>query len=690
MFLARTIGNTLLAATYMSLAIGMGAWAQQPAKVASSEVAKVEGLTPAPVITMQLHAATSAVTPSAMVPLSWNVTLEDGWHIYWSNPGDSGLPPELSLNGKALPLNFPAPKVISMPPITNYGYEHQVNLHTQFPAPAKEGEHNLTFKASFLYCKDVCLPGQASFTLPLMVNQGGTASANPSYQGPVAIAPLAGATAQILGTHVHLHLPAGLAGTYHFVPAEDGVIDDSAEQTTSNNSLHIKLDNQAQTRPTQLKGLLIGKGEAYTVDIPLPAAGSAVLSPGGTPESSPPTTATGLPSPTPSTGFFFALVSAFLAGMILNLMPCVLPVLSLKVLGLVKHHQGSSRMQHAAAYTGGILVSFWAFAVAIAAVQAGGAQVGWGFHLQSPLFVAGLAVLMVAIALNFFGVYEAGTSLTRLAGAGPHKGLVGSAATGVLAVVVATPCTVPFMGGAMAYALTQSVGASVAIFSAMGLGMALPFLLVGVFPQLGRRLPKPGKWMATFKHAMGWPMLLTALWLAYVFNSLTGQQATFVLLACMVGVSFSVWLYGQKPHAWTALGAVVVAVGTLWAASITAAPSVAGTWQPWSPQAVASAQATNRPIFIDFTADWCITCKVTEATVLNTTTTQALFARTQTHLLKADWTRYNPEITAELARHGRKGVPLYLLYKPGVPEPEILPQLLTPGLLKEKLELSGG
>jgi thiol:disulfide interchange protein DsbD len=645
---------------------GTPALAQQSTWVPSAGITEQE---PA-VLQQRLVASHGTVEPGQSIQLAWEFTMQPAWHIYWQNAGDSGLPPELRDTANAvLPLTYPVPTVIAMPPVTNYGYKKQVTFTAPYTVPSNlpMGPNILPFKAEFLYCKDVCLPGTATLELPLMVGAAPVAHANfaPVQSLPEPLpAPVA---ASVQGLQATLELPTALAQKgVRFVPHEDGVLDDSAAQLLQGNQLQLKLDNQQTTPPSQLKGLLLlPNGQGYTVEVPL-AAGSAQANPAG------------------HLGLGTALFFAFLAGLILNLMPCVLPVLSLKILSLVKHHAGPARTAHTLAYTGGVLVCFWAFAALIAVLQASGASLGWGFHLQQPLVVAGLTLLMVGLTLNFWGVFELGSSLTRLGGAGKAERPWASFATGALAVIVATPCTVPFMGGAMAYALTQSVAQSVAVFTALGLGMAAPFLVVATFPKLLKFLPKPGAWMVTFKHALGWPMLATALWLAFVYNSLTGQVATFALLSLALLLALGLWLYGQKGSLLRGLAVAMVVLFGLWSLHHLNRPT-SSTWQPWSTAAVAQAQAENRPVFIDFTADWCLTCKVTEATVLNTAAAQDVFAKHNVVLLRGDWTRQDAAITAELAKHGRKGVPLYLLYRPNQAEPEVLPQLLTVGLLAEKL-----
>lgn len=633
------------------------------------------------VLQHRLLASHSTVAPGQTIALAWEFTLQPEWHIYWQNAGDSGLPPELrDAAGAVVPLTFPVPGVIALPPITNYGYKNKVTFTApwQVPATLATGPQSLSFSADFLYCKDVCLPGKATISLPMMV--GAAPQANPAFAPqatlPQPITKLPTASRQ--GHLLALTLPSSLAQAgVTFLPLTEGLIDDSAPQTLRGNTLTLTLDSATIPAPTMLEGIIRdAQGNGFQFAIPLP--------PASTPQAGADTSGHG-----GGYGLLSALFFAFVAGLILNLMPCVLPVLSLKVLALVKHHHGPERVRHTLAYTAGILFSFGAFALLVTLLQAGGASVGWGFHLQQPLVVAGLSLLMLALALNFFGLFELGTRLTQLAGRGTRQSLGGSAATGVLAVIVATPCTVPFMGGAMAFALTQPWAATLAVFLSLGLGMAAPFLVLAAWPALLRKLPKPGSWMATFKHALGWPMLATALWLAYVFNSLTSQVPTFALFALGLMLALGLWVFGRLASArWRLFGVMLLGIGVIAGLGgvATLFKPASSLWQPWSAAAVAAGQAAGQPVFVDFTADWCLTCKVTEATVLNTQAAQALFAKHRVLLLRGDWTRQDALITAELSKHGRKGVPLYLLYTPENPNPAVLPQLLTVGLLAARLE----
>ncbi len=630
-----------------------------------------------PVIETRLISNFSTTNGQQPITLAWKFKLQPHWHIYWKNPGDSGLPPELKpiINSKStspLPMVFPVPKVISIPPITNYGYEDAVTFTTNYSLSSNaQGPQTLAFKAEFLYCKDICLPGSATLELPL--NVGPENRSNPAFKPQQQLPqPADGFSVQKTGRQILLTFPSNIStANATFIPADDGLIDDSAPQQANGNVLTLAVDSQNQTPLTQFGGLVLTPQGAHSFSVPFAAA----------------------PIPAPNfnqVSLLAAMGFALLAGLILNLMPCVLPVLSLKLLSLIKHHHGPARSRHIAAYTLGILASFSSFAVIIALLQHGGAQLGWGFHLQNPLIVAALTFVMLGVALNFFSVYQLGTRLTKLGapvGKPGQESPLSSFATGALAVIVATPCTVPFMGSAMAFALTQNFIESLLVFLSLGLGMALPFLLTIPFPQLFRWLPRPGSWMLTFKHTLGWPMLLTALWLAWVFAQQTSVSSAFLLLFGATLLACSLWFYGLKPTLLRAALALIVACGSLFVVHQQLHQAAAQvSWQAWSPSAVLAAQQNNQPVFVDFTADWCLTCKVTEATVLNTASVQKLFADTNTQLLRGDWTKQDPAITAELAAHNRRGVPLYLLYLPGNPSPTILPQLLSYGVLSAALD----
>ncbi len=403
-------------------------------------------------------------------------------------------------------------------------------------------------------------------------------------------------------------------------------------------------------------------------------------------------------------GLIGLMIGAFLGGLILNLMPCVFPVLFIKALGFVERahdHPGEVR-KHGLFFLGGVMATFTLFAVALAGLQAAGQAVGWGFQLQSPLFVFAMALLFTLIALNLFGLFEIGTSLQGVgSGLAEKQGSAGAFFTGVLAVVVASPCTAPFMAGALGYALNQPIHISVITLLALGLGLAFPFVLLSFFPRLLEALPKPGPWMETLKQFFAFPMLLTAAWLLWVLSGQAGPDGAFLALAALTLVGLAFWAFSRTRggsgvgkligRGLTAIIAVA-ALGLVGVQLSTTAPAQAGApvgmiaeTGTWSPETVASLRAEGRPVFVDFTAKWCITCQFNKRNALVSARVQEAFVERDVVFLTADWTNRDDIIAAELERHGRSGVPLYLLY--GVDdEPAILPQLLTPDIVIQALD----
>jgi thiol:disulfide interchange protein DsbD len=637
----------------------------------------------------QLVASHASIRSGQTFNVAWHVKIDPEWHIYWSNPGDSGLPPTLvpAQGFTAGQLTFPTPRLISIPPIMNYGYGNEVILTAPVTAPPTlaQGHVDVPVTLTYLYCSnEVCMPGRVSTTLPLTATLG-EPTANPAFatlqqQQAPALPQTLPADAQITA-HRHgrdfvLRFHPEVFGSFRtvrFLPAEDGVIQDSADQAYSQSgnsgSLTLIADPQATMPPKTLRGLLLIDNKGYRFETPLLSAAPLAATPDGRLVAA-------------ADGLFFALLSAFVAGLILNLMPCVLPVLALKAFALLKGHQNKqAAYRHALGYTLGVVGSFMALGATTLILQGAGHSIGWGFQLQQPLFVAALCALMVGLALSFFGVVEVGTSLTRLGHTGKAQHFGNDVLTGLLAVIVATPCTVPFMGGAVAYALTQPAAVTLLVFLALGLGMAAPLVAITLIPGLARMLPKPGAWLEAFKQFLGWPLLATALWLLWVYNHQTDALHFFTLLAALLAFAFGLWLYGRKPS--LLRGLVLAALFGLGAYGVYMPPMPTADWQAWSATEV-NALRPHRPVFVDFTADWCLSCKVNEATVLNTAKTQALFQSKNVALFKADWTTQNPDISAELEKHGRRGVPLYLLYLPGQ-DAIVLPQILTYGKLEEVL-----
>lgn len=401
-----------------------------------------------------------------------------------------------------------------------------------------------------------------------------------------------------------------------------------------------------------------------------------------------------------------AIAAAFLGGIILNLMPCVFPVISLKALSLIRHHESPSHARaEGLAFLLGVVVTMVALTAVLLLARAGGASVGWGFQLQSPLVIAALILVMLGSALNLLGLFEVGLSVQRVGEVGGDRGgLVGSALTGALAIIVATPCSAPFMASAVGYALTQPPLISLVIFISLALGFAAPFTLISFFPVLARILPKPGAWMITLKQGLAFPMLGAVGWLIWVLERQAGSAALAAILACCLLFSFAAWLYGMAQkrrmmgqrhwvlHVATAFFLALVVVPLLNLNRFAEAPAETATASKtaaavaWSPQNVDAIKGQGKPILVNFTASWCITCQVNDRTSLSTQAVKAAMARTNTIYMVADSTKYNPDVEQALSDFGRGGLPLYVVYPADGGKPEVLPQVLTPGIVISALD----
>ena len=674
----------------------------------------------------RLLSAVDAVAPGQTLWVALDLELDRGWHTYWRNAGDSGralqldwtLPPGV----QAGPLQWPAPQRIPTPPFMTYGYEDAATVLSELRLPAglRPGEQlQLHAEIEVLVCKTLCLPQTASLRLDLPV--AAVAVPDARRQREIAAArsqvprpwPALAASLHALPSGalaLHLPWPAQRAApqSLYFFPYEKDRIEHAAPQpvrrTAEGYRLDLPLSEYAPGTPQRLAGVLavqpgLGVGgaldavalELALADTPAPpvsgpdlAAAPSAVGAG----------ATGLLGG----GLAAALLLAFAGGMILNLMPCVFPVVGIKVLGFAEQARGSRRSArlHGLAFSAGVLVCFWILAAALLALRAAGEQVGWGFQLQTPGFVAAMALLVFAIGLNLLGTFEIGGRLMQLGAAGAGRGgLAGSFGAGVLAAVVATPCTAPFMGAALGYAVSQPVAAALAVFTALALGFCAPYLLLGMAPGLLRRLPRPGPWMHTLRQVLAFPMFLTAVWLAWVLGRQQGVNALGLLLVALVALAFAAFMWGRAQRgargpATALLGLAAFGLALVLGAAATrmAAPpaqAVAAGWEDWAPAAVARYRAQGEPVFVDFTADWCITCKVNKRLALDAPSVRAAMQARGVRRLRADWTRHDPVITEALARFGRSGVPLYLYYPPHGP-PRVLPELLTPGLVLAALD----
>jgi thiol:disulfide interchange protein DsbD len=657
-----------------------------------------------PKVRASLIAESGEVAPGASVTVALQEIIAPDWHTYWSNPGEAGLPTEIKWTlppgWKASEIAWPYPHRLPVGPLMQYGYEDKVWLLTTVtvPADAKPGDI-VTVKAAvdWLVCKDVCIPEDTTLSLPL------TVSASP-------IAPYATVKDEFDAAHAKIPAPSPWPVTFHadsnldlfvasssltrmqlkdavFYPAIEGVVEGMAPRQLgmADGGIVLRLQPPKDAKlPKTVAGVLVltsADGSVQALDVK--------ASPGAVPSAQ-------FGGGEGDTSFAAALLFALVGGLILNLMPCVLPILAMKALAIAGTAHGDRReaRNEGFAYGIGAILSFAALGLALVLLRAGGQAIGWGFQLQEPAAVAGFALLVFAVGLNLSGVFEfanitAGDALTRRGGA------AGSFFTGVLAVAVAAPCTAPFMAAALGYALTQGAVTALSVFLALGIGFAFPFVLLGLAPALLRFLPKPGAWMLTFKQLLAFPMYGAAVWLVWVLSQETNGTGLVVILAAMVVLAFAAWAWTASRAAsrgWRVTGAVFALAGlaaviaSLFVIHDTDIPPAAAMahaetngipCEAYSAAKVARARAQKRPVFIDATAAWCITCLVNEKVALSGTRIRDAFAAKHMAYFVADWTNRNPEITALLAAHGRSGVPIYLYYAPGAAEAVVLPQILT-------------
>ena len=673
----------------------------------------------------ELIAENTAATRTGANWLALRLVPEQGWHVYWRNPGDSGLATAIAWTlpegVKAGDLVWPYPHVETLGNIVNYGYTAETLLPVALSVPADwpAGQPlEIHAKAKWLVCKDICIPGSAELGLTLPIGIDGTAPATEerwrkAFSDARAKLPQpAPADWKIAfdivndGKHKDFSLAitgANItsAGDATFFPYASDLINHSSPSRKANDEkqgLRItrNLSDFYVKPPAQVDGVLVlhdgDTDKAWEIHaapgevVPVSASAATAAAP-----------ASGIAPADAAPGLALVLLFALLGGLVLNLMPCVFPVLSIKAISLVEARGATARKQrgHALAYTVGVLLTFAGLAGLQLILRGTGRAVGWGFQLQQPAFVAGLAYLFFAMGLSLSGVVEFGT---RLMGVGQSlassAGYRGSFFTGVLAVAVASPCTAPFMGTALGYALAQPAYVSMAVFLALGFGLALPFLLIGFNPRLARILPKPGRWMETFKQVMAFPLYLTAIWLLWVLGGLTDRNGMTVALFGFVLIAFALWLWNRPGRIATGLkiASIAAAVALLASPQVrsvsTASAAAKSTaYEPWSEDRLAALRSEGRTVFVNFTADWCITCKVNEHGSLASDAVRRAFAAENVVWLEGDWTRSDPAITTALEKFGRSGVPLYLVYPKGG-EPKVLPQFLTPDLIITALKPS--
>ena len=676
------------------------------------------------VTTPQVRAELVALAPQGLAPgqpawVGLSITHKPEWHTYWKNPGDSGLPTELRWQlppgVQAGEIAWPVPHKIPLGPLANYGYENTVLL----PVPLtvgpdfqpQNGQLQIKLSATWLVCRKECIPEEGEFTLALPV-QGATALHQAAFAAAAAAHPEplpGGSTVEIVdGRALAVSvrgLPAALRGkTLEFFPETPEVIETAGAWTQAWDgevwTARVPLSDQRSASPAVMPVVVAldadGRRQGWRAEAsvagpwPLGApvatvspALAAALQANAAAAAAAPVEA-GRPI-----GLIAALAGALLGGLILNFMPCVFPVLAIKMLGFARHAGERRALRlHGLAYSAGVVLSFLALAGLLLGLRAAGEQLGWGFQLQSPGVVAALAVLFTLLGLNLAGLFEFGRMLpSGLASAQARNPTADAFLSGVLAVAIASPCTAPFMGASMGFAVGLPTAQALLVFAMLGLGMALPFLLASLVPAVVRWIPRPGPWMDVFRRCMAFPMFATVAWLVWVLGQQTGIDGAAALLLLLVALAAVVWALGLAGRTRLVMGtlALVLAAGMLGLFGpavlrpVEAATPVAAAgarWQPWAPERVQQALAQNQPVFVDFTAAWCVTCQYNKRTALADARVLADLDAKNVQLLTADWTRRDPAITAALRELGRSGVPVYVLYRQGG-APLVLSEILS-------------
>lgn len=674
-------------------------------------------------VTAELVAQASAVQRGQPVQIGLRLQHIPHWHTYWRNPGDSGLPTTLSWTlpdgGSASDIQWPAPQRLPLGPLVNYGYEGELLLPLSYTAPANAQPGStlrLQAAATWLVCRDICIPENATLNLALPVLAAGTTPPPTAHADLFArtaaqqAKPLQGwrASLQHAGPELLLSLdreavagPDDARPVVHVFPYAEQLIEPARHElyrTPSGYALRMRLQDNAKL-PASFDGIAVVQGAgspspwgAVNAEFAAPvSAVAAIALPAGAQRIDNPEPAQ-LAGGSAALGLWAALVLALVGGMVLNLMPCVFPVLSIKLIGLAQQSSDKRALRtHVLAYSSGVVLSFIALAAVLLALRAAGGAVGWGFQLQEPGVVFVLALLFFAIGLNLMGAFEFGNLLPQgLAGWRAQNPAADAFATGVLAVVAASPCTAPFMGAALGFALTQSATLALAVFAALGVGMALPYAVLALAPGWRDRLPRPGAWMLHLKQGLAFPMFATVVWLLWVLGLQAGIDGVAKALLALVGLGFAIWLGTVLRRRAVAGGLTLAAAALLawsWPAAMSpaeTAPAEASVWRPYNAVAAQALVDQGQPVFVDFTAAWCVSCQVNKRLVLDTSATQADFSAAKVTLMRADWTLRDAEITAALARLGRNGVPVYVLMRPGK-EPMLLPEVLTAGLVRDAL-----
>lgn len=664
----------------------------------------------APHLTVQMVVPPAQIYPGQTFNAGLYFKLAPGWHVYWVNAGDSGEPPiihwSLPTGITAGAMRYPTPKRLPLGPLMDFGYENEVlfpiPMHVASDYKPVTSNATLAGNVNWLVCREVCIPGKASLSIK-----------RPALSTPPTSPSMIAADQQLIQrfqSTLPQPLPSGDAARFQttakgftltvktghrehsavFFPLDQNVLANAAPQPVQSfgNGVRLSLtkDEFLTKTPQQLNGLVVLEGgRAYEVHA---TPGTLAL-------------AAGFP---PAGKLLSLVLLAFVGGVILNLMPCVFPVLFLKGLALVQSSTEERRKLrlHGIVYTVGILVCFWIIVGVLLALRGAGQNLGWGFQFQSPIFLVVLALLLFFLGLSLAGQFEIGLSITSAgSGLAAKRGYAGSFFTGVLAVVVATPCTAPLMGAAIGYALAASAAVSILVFTGVALGLAFPYLLLAFNPGWTRLLPRPGAWMEVLKQAVSIPLFGTVIWLVWVFNQTAAASSLVFLLIAFLLLAIAGWILGRWPAKAPATFAAILvlacavavpvwSVKTFAPASATEARNNARNttlWQKFTPQLVAMYRAQGKPVFVDFTASWCLSCQVNERLVLDRADVQQRLKSSGVELVRADWTQRDATIANALAELGRDGVPAYVLY-PAAPNapPKLLPEVLTPGIVFHALD----
>jgi len=682
----------------------------------------------APHVEVELVSDSGAVTPGESFWVALRFDLEEDWHIYWKNPGDSGLAPSVKWNatdGVAIEdISWPLPERIPFAHLVNYGYEGEVFLPVKVNVSQslRARKINIRAEADWLVCKEDCIPGDAVLSLELpVVSKHDAVTQRTEWSAPVQQAvdnlPIVLDELEVAvqedEEYIFIEFQSGsnldhVVEGATFFPAQSRLIENAAEQIldASQEPYVLKLQKaRNNTEPlTRLSGILHshngwGTGNnAALIDISFEdEEGSLALAQ----EAS--------PSDVGGRGIWLVFAFAFLGGLVLNAMPCVFPVISIKILSFVKQagEDPAKVRAHGLMFAVGVIVSFLALGLLLFLLRAGGAELGWGFQLQSPIFIALMAFLFTFLGLVFLGVLDIGYKIQNVAGSvSSGTGLSGSFFNGVLATAIASPCTAPFMGYALAIAVAVPIGLGLLIFFSLGLGMASPYILLSFAPALLKYLPRPGGWMETFKQIMAFPLLATVIWLLSVYGQQLGFDAAIKLLSALFVFCFGLFLYGSAVSgSWKKLSGsfslLLCIISLLYVASDSLympqeiSKSESGVyldehgiqWQAFSPELYLKLMQSEKPVYIDFTAAWCITCIVNKKVVFSSARVREKLKLHEVVMVRADWTSRDSRITEALAGYGRNGVPLNVIYGADkTVSPIILPTLLTPNVVQRNLE----